>query len=479
MAFKVVDSGRIQLLDRIGKGGWGVVYRARDLSFNPPKMRAVKIVLKPHPKSNRYSYLGREIASHYRANGCPGVVAIHRAFEDDKYLYIVLDYCNGGDMWRAIMDRAAFARNSGLVKLAFLQMIDAVQACHTKGIYHRDIKPNNILVSPDCTRIYLSDFGLSTQTKDSMSFGVGTMQYKSPEACGSRGLHKPYNTARADIWALGVTLINMITGRMPWKEATKRDSQYAEHLRDPDYLRRVFPISKEANFVLQRILCAEPEDCITLANLRRLIQSVRTFWMTQEEIASAGPMLKNVAKAYLYEDSELSEEGERFSSGGSSESSSGDSLEDDSDDSDEHSQGVHSHSLLAVEEGIRGVATMSVAKPKTNVAQVTSHLSPPEAPVVSGATPPNAVTGGLQASLLLAPPAIPMPAFIPSSSTDAHTSSNSRSQTGTSSTCVSSGMHQEKEQSKQQVTGMEARKGARSMQRLPKSLQRLFGIVSR
>lgn len=265
----------------------------------------------------------------------------------------------------------------------------------------------------------------------------------------------------------------MITGKMPWKEATKRDSQYAEHLRDPEYLRRVFPISKEANFVLQRILCAEPEDCITLANLRRLIQSVRTFWMTEEEIASAGPMLRNVAKAYLYEDSELSEEGERFSSEGSSESSSGDSLEDDSDDSDEHSQGVHSHSLLAVEEGIRGVAAMSVVKPKTSGTHITSHLSPPEAPVVSGATPLNAATGGLQASPLLAPPAIPTPAFLPSSSTDA----TSRSQAGTSSTCVSSGADQGKE--KQQVTGMGASTGAKSMQRLPKSIQSLFGILSR
>lgn len=177
---RVVDSGRVQLLNRIGHGGWGVVYRARDLSDTPSAYRAVKVILKPTPKSKRYMFLGREIDSHYRVTGNPHIITIHRAFEDDKYLYILLDYCPGGDMWRAIMDRAAFARNSGLLKLAFLQMIDAVQACHDKGIYHRDIKPNNILVSANCTKVYLTDFGLSTQTKQSFSHGVGTRQYKSP-----------------------------------------------------------------------------------------------------------------------------------------------------------------------------------------------------------------------------------------------------------------------------------------------------------
>ncbi|KAJ3553379.1 hypothetical protein NM688_g3644 [Phlebia brevispora] len=310
MTCKVVDSGRIQLLDRIGHGGWGVVYRARDLSHNPPKLRAVKIILKPPRTSRRFMYLAREIDYHYRVTGHPNVVTVHRAFEDARFFYIVLDYCPGGDMWRAITDRAVFARNDGLTKHVLLQIIDAVQACHDKGIYHRDIKPNNILVSQDCTKVYLSDFGLSTQSRRSMSFGVGTLQYKSPEASGYRGTRVAFNTIRSDTWALGVTMINMLAGRMPWGEATRRDRAFMKHMRDPGYLRQILPISKEADSILQKIFCANEEDTITLPHLRQLVKDVRTFWMSEEEVARVGPSLRFVPKAYLFDDSDMSEEGE-------------------------------------------------------------------------------------------------------------------------------------------------------------------------
>lgn len=276
-------------------------------------------------------------------------------------------------------------------------------------------------------------------------------------------MHKSYNTARSDIWALGVSLVNMITGKMPWKEATIRDAAYAAHLRNPNFLRQTLPISKEANFILQRIFCAEQEDCISLERLRQLVQSVHTFWMTEEEIARAGPMFRSVAKAYIYEDSDLSSEGERFSS-----AQSGDSLDDDSDDSDEHSQGVRSQSLLAIEEGVRGVAAAPAVTTKLGDAHVEPRLSTPEAPVVSPATPPKPLVGILQASSYLAPPDMPMPAFLPSSSADGRMSLNT--QTATSSTCVSIGVQQ---QDGRKDSGMKSR------MRMPKSLQRLFGMISR
>ena len=180
MSHKFVDDGRIEMLHTVGRGGWGVVYRAREIVNGKAEDIAVKVIVKPSKNSSRASYLRREIDHHRRMSSHPHVVTLRRVFSDACFLYIVLDYIPGGDMWRAIQDRAIYARNDDLVRSVFMQLIDVVEACHKEGIYHRDIKPSNILVSPDGTQVYLADFGLSTAERVSAKFHVGTASYESP-----------------------------------------------------------------------------------------------------------------------------------------------------------------------------------------------------------------------------------------------------------------------------------------------------------
>ena len=180
MTCQYVDDGRVQLLDRIGKGGWGVVYRAKDFSGGDPKLVAVKVVLKPKPKTYRAVFLKRELEHHRRMSYHHCVVHLNRVFSDKLFVYIVMDYLPGGDMWKSIYEKSVFARNDGLVKHVFMQLIDVVEACHEHGIYHRDLKPSNVLVNHDCTKVYLTDFGLSTTAKWTDRFNVGTQAYKSP-----------------------------------------------------------------------------------------------------------------------------------------------------------------------------------------------------------------------------------------------------------------------------------------------------------
>ena len=181
MTCQFVDDGRIQMLDRVGKGGWGVVYRARDLSAKESQqIVAVKVILKPSHKSFRSKFLLREIENLRTMSKDSKVVGMRRVFTDKIFVYIVLDYCPGGDMWRAIADHQIFARNDERLRNVFLQLIDAVAACHKRGIYHRDLKPNNVLITVDLARVVLSDFGLSTRAKHTGTFRTGTGPYKSP-----------------------------------------------------------------------------------------------------------------------------------------------------------------------------------------------------------------------------------------------------------------------------------------------------------
>lgn len=177
MSGQSIDHGRIKLLNRIGRGSFGTVYNALDMRSAIPELLAVKVVRKLNEEYVNAQY--KEMIFHRMVSDHENVVTFHRVFHDSQYLYIVLEFHTGGDMWDAIK-AGAYWKNDEVVRGVFLQLIDAIEHCHSRGIYHRDLKPNNILVSDDASQVYLSDFGLASRSKKSGSFGVGTTQFRSP-----------------------------------------------------------------------------------------------------------------------------------------------------------------------------------------------------------------------------------------------------------------------------------------------------------
>ena len=190
------DDGRYKLLSTIGCGGFGVVYRARERIPNSKDtiIRAVK-VSPLYPKGSFHRmHQERETAMHRIVSKIPGVVTLHRVVREDDYHYMVLDYHGGGDLRRIIDKKRTFARNEPLLREVFLQIIDAVEACHAKGVYHRDLKPENILANDDLTEVYIADFGLATLSKESTTFNVGTKFYECP---GTFDLHLSHTENRS------------------------------------------------------------------------------------------------------------------------------------------------------------------------------------------------------------------------------------------------------------------------------------------
>lgn len=108
---------------------------------------------------------------------------MHSVYEDESFVYIVLDLIRSGDLRKSIYERRApYYGNDEIVRAVFGQIVDAVGYCHKKGVYHRDLKPDNILTSEDGKSIWLADFGLATVDKKCKEIRTGTLPYLSPGA---------------------------------------------------------------------------------------------------------------------------------------------------------------------------------------------------------------------------------------------------------------------------------------------------------
>ncbi|EJD53752.1 Pkinase-domain-containing protein, partial [Auricularia subglabra TFB-10046 SS5] len=264
----LIDHGRIHLLSIIGAGTYGVVYRALDVESDilRPRYFAVKCQMRAaEPRMKLHQQ--REIRLHKLASDHPGVVSLHRVVTERGFLFLVLDWCQDGDLFTVLTERNPFVGNDPVTKSAFLQLIDSVEYIHKMGIVHRDLKPENILCSG--SQLLLTDFGLATADAKGREFECGSSYYMSPECVGDIfGRAEPFVYAPGDVWALGIMLINMSCARNPWGNASCADQCFRMFLHDPHFLRHKLPITRQMNDVLQRIFILDPHLRITLPQLR-------------------------------------------------------------------------------------------------------------------------------------------------------------------------------------------------------------------
>jgi serine/threonine protein kinase len=192
------------VISKLGQGSFGAVYKAK--LDGPPRARpdgyamidnremydrlaknrfyALKILPKATYESNKRKLGEYEHVLHARCLGVRGVLRLHATFpmrhEGNEYFCLVLDYVEGGSLLDLINEKAVLYRNNELVREIFAQVVSAVRGCHEQGVYHRDLKPDNVLVSKDYKRAYIADFGLATDEKKNKNFGTGSKLYMSP-----------------------------------------------------------------------------------------------------------------------------------------------------------------------------------------------------------------------------------------------------------------------------------------------------------
>jgi serine/threonine-protein kinase len=193
----------------IGEGGMSRVYRARQ---NPLDRDVAIKVLPPYYASDKafVDRFKREAKAMAQLSH-PNIVTIHLAGEDKGRLFIILEYIGGGNLKQRMVRGMTLSEITRVIR----EIASALTYAHDKGFVHRDVKPMNVLMDAD-GRAVLSDFGIAKVLASSTALtrlgaGVGTPEYMSPEQC--RGIEVD---ARADIYALGVMLYEMLTGRTPF-----------------------------------------------------------------------------------------------------------------------------------------------------------------------------------------------------------------------------------------------------------------------
>ena len=221
-----------------------------------------------------------EIACHLRLGFQSNIVNLIRSFETTAHIYLILEYCPMGDLYEAIrLDRGP--RETKNVQDFMLQLVGAVEFMHSKGFYHRDIKPENIFLMQDGS-MKLGDLGLATSDAWSYEHSVGSDRYMSPEQYAFSE-NAGYAPAQADIWAIGICLLNVLFSRNPFATPTESDKLFADYARDNQSLFDIFPNMSQDTFnVLIHAMAIDPSKR-SLAGVRQALGDVISF-TTEEEV---------------------------------------------------------------------------------------------------------------------------------------------------------------------------------------------------
>jgi len=252
--FKSSIQDHYHIYDEIGRGGFSVVKRGVNIFTG--KEVAIKILSKLgfSPEA-----LHRELNIMKLVNDCPQVVSLIDVFVDDDQYFIVLELIKGGDLLGTIVkwDRCNEMDAVRILRSTLL----AISHCHEKGIIHRDMKPDNLLVSNDLSDIKLSDFGLATVLgpNERASLTVGTRTYLSPEMI----LKQEYNTS-VDMWSIGCIAYVLLAGYHPFSECSDVPLYIQIVTGDWEFDEDNWTdISDDAKDFISQLLVLEPEDRMT------------------------------------------------------------------------------------------------------------------------------------------------------------------------------------------------------------------------
>jgi serine/threonine-protein kinase len=265
-----------ELLGRLGQGGMGVVWQARQLALG--RVVALKFL--------REGRLSAEVGARFHTEAAaiarlqhPNIVQVHEVGEAQGQAYLTLEYVAGGNLAERLARAPLPAREAA----ALVETLAGAMACaHAQGVVHRDLKPSNILLGIDGAP-KIGDFGLAKLLDpDTEVEGpgpatrtgaiLGTPSYMAPEQAAASKEVGP----AADVWALGVILFECLTGRPPFKAATPLETLEQVRSQDPVPPRRLAPNTpRDLETICLRCLHKEPAR--RFASMAELADDLRRF----------------------------------------------------------------------------------------------------------------------------------------------------------------------------------------------------------
>jgi polar amino acid transport system substrate-binding protein len=248
--------GQYQILEPIGSGGMAHIYRA----YQPSVKREVVVkvlspALRDHPSFVKRFTQEVDVIAHLQH---PHIIPVYDFGQHEDDFYIVMAYMRGGTLAERIDQSKDGLPGGEIIRLLDL-IADGLDYAHAKNIIHRDLKPNNILMD-ERDNPYIADFGLAKPTEGKIELTntmmTGTAAYMAPEIA-----RYGKSTRRADIYALGVILFEMLTGHLPYQGDTPYNLLSA-HIHQPiPKLHDFRPDLPEAmQSVIDKAIAKEPED---------------------------------------------------------------------------------------------------------------------------------------------------------------------------------------------------------------------------
>lgn len=203
---------RYEILEKIGTGGMSDVYKAKDHKLN--RFVAVKVLKQEFSENANFVSKFRIEAQAAAGLMHPNIVNVYDVGEEDGIYYIVMELVEGITLKKYIEKKARLSVKEA-VSIA-IQVSMGIEAAHNNHIIHRDIKPQNIMISKE-GKVKVTDFGIAkAATSNTITSNVmGSVHYTSPEQ--ARG---GYSDEKSDIYSLGVTMFEMLTGRVPFNGET-------------------------------------------------------------------------------------------------------------------------------------------------------------------------------------------------------------------------------------------------------------------
>lgn len=260
-----VVGGRYELLEILGRGGMGVVWRAHDRVIG--RQVAVKELRLPdgvdeHEREVFRQRVLREARTAGRLND-PAIVTVHDVIDEGGTTYIVMELVQAPTLSDLVRQHGPLAPQQ-VVALAE-QVLGALEVAHAAGVVHRDIKPSNMMVLGN-GRVKLADFGIAQAVDDpkltTSGKLIGSPSYLSPER-----VHGSEATAASDLWALGAVLCFAVEGHDPFERASTAATLHAV-LNEPPRLTRCPP---QLATIIGGLLIADPHARLTAPQVRALV----------------------------------------------------------------------------------------------------------------------------------------------------------------------------------------------------------------
>jgi predicted Ser/Thr protein kinase len=223
------ELGGYRLIEQIGKGGMGIVYRGEHVQTG--RMAALKVLTPELQEEPGFRQRFEREAQYAGSLPHPNVIPLFDAGEQDGLLYMAMEYVDGRDLKELLSDEGPLDAARAVSLLT--QVASALDFAHGTGLLHRDVKPGNIMIARTGGHCYLTDFGLSKNpSQDSFALTqagsfVGTIDYTAPEQI----LAKPFDH-RVDVYSLACVLFEALTGDVPYPKQRDVEVLYA-HIQDP------------------------------------------------------------------------------------------------------------------------------------------------------------------------------------------------------------------------------------------------------